>query len=187
MATLAGVTASPLDRALTDSALRPLPPPVAELLLDLQAPPLLVAHLRLVHDVAWSLTDAIGRRRPAAPFDTTAVLFGAASHDIGKVHHPEELSAPGSAHEAAGERLLLRYGVPQHLARFAGTHGSWTAPERTLDDLLVSLADQVWKGSRVPALEQRVIRCTTWEVGDVLAGLAAGAPQRLAFQSAFTS
>jgi hypothetical protein len=186
------VTASPLERALTASSLRPLPAPAAELLLDLQAPPRLGAHLRLVHDVAWTLTDALGRCWPTVPFDTTAVLFGAASHDIGKVLHPEELSGPGSAHEAAGERLLLRYGVPQHLARFAGTHGSWTGPDVTTDDLLVSLADKVWKGKRLPELEQRVVECTgrtPWaalvELDDVLEGLAAGADERLAFQFAF--
>nr|BFE68549.1 hypothetical protein GCM10020092_018500 [Actinoplanes digitatis] len=64
-----------------------------------------------MHDVAWSLTDALGRRRPDLEFDTTAVLFGAATHDIGKVVHVEELSAPGHAHEEAGRDLLLRYGV----------------------------------------------------------------------------
>jgi hypothetical protein len=192
VATLAGVTASALDRALTASPLRPLPAPAAELLRDLQAPPRLAAHLRLVHDVAWSLTDALGRRWPAVPFDTTAVLFGAATHDIGKVLHPEELSGPGSAHEAAGEDLLLRYGVPAHLARFAGSHGSWAADRVTLDELLVSLADKVWKGQRVPDLEQRVIDRTgrtPWEafleLDDVLGDLAAGADDRLAFQSAF--
>jgi hypothetical protein len=185
------VTASALDRALTVSSLRPLPAPAAELLRDLQAPPRLAAHLRLVHDVAWSLTDALGRRWPAVPFDTTAVLFGAATHDIGKVLHPEELSGPGSAHEAAGEDLLLRYGVPAQLARFAGSHGAWPA-DRTIEDLLVSVADTVWKAKRAPDLEQRVIDRTgrtPWEafldLDDVLSGLAAGAGERLAFQSAF--
>jgi hypothetical protein len=39
-----------------------LPGTAAELLHDLEAPARLGAHLRLVHDVAWSLTDAVGRR-----------------------------------------------------------------------------------------------------------------------------
>ena len=154
------MTSAALDRALTASSLRPLPAVAAELLLDLAAPPRLAAHLRLVHDVAWSLTDALGRRRPALDFDTTAVLFGAATHDIGKVVHVAELTGPGAAHEAAGEELLLRYGVPAHLARFAASHGSWTSPDVSLDDLLVSLADQIWKGNRVPRLEHRVIEAT---------------------------
>ena len=184
------MTSAALDRALTASSLRPLPAVAAELLLNLAAPPRLAAHLRLVHDVAWSLTDALGRRRPALDFDTTAVLFGAATHDIGKVQHIEELSAPGSAHEPAGERLLLRYGVPGHLARFAASHGSWDTPDRSLDDLLVSLADKVWKGARVPDLEQRVtafLGGAPWEafleLDDLIQPLTAAADRRLAFQA----
>jgi hypothetical protein len=146
-----------------------------------------------VHDVAWSLTDALGRRWPDLQFETTAVLFGAATHDIGKVIHVDELSGPGSAHEDAGERLLLQYGVPAHLARFAGSHGSsWSRPDTGLEDLLVSLADQVWKAKRVPELEQRVIELTgrtPWaafaELDDLLDALAAGADERLTFQSSF--
>lgn len=164
--------------------MRPLPGPAAELLRALSAPARLGAHLRVVHDVAWSLTDALGRRRPDLEFDTTAVLFGAATHDIGKVVHVAELAGPGSAHEAAGEELLLRYGVPAHLARFASSHGSWTSPDVSLDDLLVSLADQIWKGARVPDLEHRVTEATG-HLTDILDVLAADAPRRLAFQRAY--
>jgi hypothetical protein len=181
-----------LDAALTAASWRPLPPTASELLRDLAAPPRLAAHLRLVHDVAWSLTDAIGRRRPALDFDTTAVLFGAATHDVGKVLHADELSGPGSRHEPAGERLLLRYGVPAHLARFAGSHGTWDAPGRGTEDLLVSVADTVWKGRRVVALERLLadrVGGVPWEtfreLDDLLADVAAGAGQRLAFQAAF--
>ncbi|WP_067507608.1 HD domain-containing protein [Actinoplanes sp. TFC3] len=182
-----------LDRALTDSGLRPLPPAATELLQSLQAPPRLAAHLRAVHDVAWLLTDRLGRARPELDFDTTAVLFGAATHDIGKVIHGEELAVPGNRHEAAGRDLLISYGVPWHLARFAGTHGSWDAEEeRTLEDLLVSLADKVWKGARVPSLEDQVaghLGGPPWEsfmfLDDVIQELAGAADSRLAFQSAF--
>ena len=186
LASLARVTTATLDRALTVPPMRPLPATAAELLRALDAPPRLGAHLRAVHDVAWSLTDALGRHRPALEFDTTAVLFGAATHDIGKVVHPAELTGPGTAHEAAGEDLLLRYGVPAHLARFAGSHGwSWTWPAATLDELLVSLADKVWKGERVPDLEQRVTDATGHALDRILGDLAAGADERLAFQAGY--
>ena len=193
LASLARVTTATLERALTVPPMRPLPATAAELLRALDAPPRLGAHLRAVHDVAWSLTDALGRRRPALPFDTTAVLFGAATHDIGKVLHPVELTGQGTAHEAAGEDLLLRYGVPAHLARFAGSHGScWTGPGATLDELLVSLADQVCQGRREPALEDRVaehVGDAPWAafryLDDLLGALAAGADDRLAFQAGF--
>jgi hypothetical protein len=112
------------------------------------------------------------------------VLFGAATHDIGKVVHPGELTGPGSAHEAAGEELLLRYGVPAHLARFAAGHGSWTSADVTLDDLLVSLADQIGTGNRVPDLEDRVTEATG-HLTDLLDALTAGAPRRRAFRLAY--
>lgn len=179
-----------LDHALTRPGLRPLPDPAAEILRDLDAPPRLGAHLRAVHDVAWSITDRLGRRSPDLPFDTTAVLFGAATHDIGKVLHPDELSGPGRRHEAAGRDLLIRYGVPAHLARFAATHGSWDAEDGGLDDLLVSLADKIWKGARVESLEERVagyLGGPPWEgflaVDDLVQDLAGGADERLAFQA----
>ena len=86
---------------------------------------------------------------------------------------------------------LRRTGVPAHLARFAGSHGSWDQPGITLDDLLVSLADKVWKAARVPDLEERVgvhLGGPPWAalllLDDVLQDLAAGADERLAFQSA---
>jgi HD superfamily phosphodiesterase len=181
-----------LEQALTRPGLRPLPPTAAELLHDLNAPPRLGAHLRAVHDVAWSIADRLGRRTPDLPFDTTAVLFGAATHDIGKVQHPEELTGPGHRHEAAGRDLLIRYGVPSHLARFAATHGSWEAAEVGLEDLLVSLADKIWKGARVESLEARVaehLGGAPWAaflaLDDLVQDLAGGAEERLAFQAAF--
>jgi hypothetical protein len=191
------MTPPPSARALTDNpALRPLPPEAAALLTTLQAPPRLVAHLRAVHDVAAQLTAWVAEHHPSATFNRTAVLYGAATHDIGKVLHPTELSAPGSAHEPAGHTLLLSHGVPEHLARFARTHASWHAPGIGPDDLLVSLADKVWKAKRVPDLEHLVTvwlatasGLEPWEaflaLDDELDRIASGADARLAFQSSY--
>jgi hypothetical protein len=173
---------------------KPLPTAAETLLADLQAPPRLIAHLRLVHDVACQLVSWMERHHPSVEFDRDAVLFGAATHDIGKVLHPNELSGPGSSHEPAGHELLLARGVEERLARFARTHASWTADDIGLEDLLVSLADKVWKAKRVPDLEQLVtVRLATaagqepWEVfmalDDELDRIASGADARLAFQS----
>ncbi|MEV0192094.1 HD domain-containing protein [Kitasatospora purpeofusca] len=171
----------------------PVPSAVAELLVAVAAPPRLVAHLGLVHEVAGTVLDgcvALGLR-----VDREAVLFGAATHDIGKAVHREELSVPGSLHERAGYELLLAHGVPERLARFARTHGGRHAPGTTAEDLLVSLADKVWKGSRVRDLEDRVTDRLAeaggherWEaflaLDDLLAGIGADAPRRLAVQAA---
>ncbi|MFI5931225.1 HD domain-containing protein [Actinoplanes sp. NPDC051494] len=179
------MTTSALDQALTESSLRPLPELAAELLRSLDAPARLGAHLRAVHDVAWSLTDRLGRARPDLDFDTTATLFGAATHDIGKTIHPEELTRPGRRHEAAGRDLLISYGVPADLARFAGGHGSWDG-SADLEELLVSLADQIWKGVRVRDLEDLVAAqlggAPSLLLDDILRDLVTDADQRLAFQ-----
>ncbi|CCH19522.1 HD domain-containing protein [Micromonospora lupini] len=186
-----------LHRALTasgDPTLRPLPDQVVALLETLHAPPRLAAHLRAVHDVAAQLTDALVDRFPQVSVDRAAVLFGAATHDIGKVRHPEELSGPGSAHEAAGYDLLREHGVAAPLARFARTHASWHQDGVGVDDLLVSVADKVWKGKRVTDLEGLLVDHLAdvtgrerWSVfldlDDLLDRIAADADRRLAFQA----
>jgi hypothetical protein len=196
LATVGRVTSPELARVLDpdDATLRPLPAAVGELLVSLQAPPRLAAHLRAVHDVAWQLTESLSTRRPALVFNRGAVLYGAASHDIGKAVHIDELTGPGSRHEAAGYSLLIAHGVPARLARFARTHASWTAPDTAIDDHLVSLADKIWKAKRVPDLEDLVTSeiaaacgIERWqafaELDDILDDLAAGADDRLAYQA----
>lgn len=183
-----------LHRALTDPPLRQLPTRVAAILVTLHAPPRLAAHLRAVHDVATQLTDWIEDHHPSVVIDRHAVLFGAATHDIGKTMHPDELSGPGSQHEPAGRQLLLDHGVEPSLARFAATHAAWLGAGIEMEDLLVSVADKVWKAKRVPDLEGLVVDRLaavsgqeTWQafldLDDCLDRLAAGADDRLAFQN----
>jgi HD domain len=151
---------NPLSRALydtTDPPLRLLPAAATSLLLQLDCPPRLAVHLRIVHDVATQVADWVRRHYPALAFDRDAVLFGAATHDIGKTVHVIELTKSGSEHEEAGRALLLDLGVSPDLARFAGTHTSWSAPGITVEDLLVSTADKSWKNKRVPELEDLVV------------------------------
>jgi hypothetical protein len=105
---------SSLLGALYDEAeppLRRLPSLVEQLLQDLNAPPRLAAHLRAVHDVACELCEWLSVHYPTLRFDQVAVKFGAATHDIGKTAHADELSGPGLEHERAGEQLLLAQGV----------------------------------------------------------------------------
>lgn len=188
-----------LSRALyepTEPPLRPLPAYVSDLLFTLHAPPRLAAHLRAVHDVAARLLAWLDRHYPTLMVDHDMVLFGAATHDIGKVEHPEELSGPGSAHEPAGHQLLLRHGVAQNLARFALTHAQWIRDDVTTEELLVSLADKIWKGKRVADLEQRIVQRLAavdgqqqWEaflhLDDALTRIAEDAEARLAFQVSY--
>ncbi|MEU5598361.1 HD domain-containing protein [Streptomyces sp. NPDC020298] len=186
-----------LSTAMDDTgnpALKPLPGHVAELLRRVAAPPRLVAHLRAVHDVAVRLVDWVQVDCPALEFDRGAVLFGAATHDIGKTLHPAELSGPGARHEAAGRELLLSCGVGPELARFAGTHASWAEPGIRVEDLLVSLADKVWKNKRVTELEDLVVARLAeaggrppWEtflrLDSFLTDVGEDADRRLAYQA----
>lgn len=186
-----------LDRALTDTALvRPLPETIAALLRKISAPPRLAAHLRAVHDVAWQLTAVIAELYPGLRCDREEVLFGAATHDIGKTIHLTELTHPGARHEPAGYELLVDSGIEHRLARFAANHGTWTAPDISTEDLLVSLADKVWKAKRVPDLEDRIIGriCdvsgeSRWQafiaLDDLLDRIACDADGRLAFQNQY--
>lgn len=180
----------------SEPPLRALRPCVAALLRDVDAPPRLAAHLRVVHDVAHQLLEWLGRRDAAPGVDREAVVFGAATHDIGKALHTSELTGPGSKHEEAGRELLLAHGVSAELARFAGTHASWTSPDAGFEDLLVSLADKIWKNKRVPELEDLVVARlaaasgrAVWEefldLDEVLSRIGAGADARMAFQNAY--
>jgi hypothetical protein len=180
----------------TDPPLLALPGPVADLLRTLSAPPRLAAHLRAVHDVAVRLSAWAAERYPALAVDQSAVAFGADTHDIGKVLFPAELSGPGSRHEQAGFELLVAHGVPIGPGQFARTHADWAGPDGTVEDVLVSLADKVWKAKRVPDLEQllvdRIVEAAAqpgWQafldLDDELGRIADGADARLTYQNSY--
>lgn len=160
------------------------------------APPRLIAHLTLVHDVAVKLVEEIKQNFPEYNFDEESVYFGAATHDIGKSLHKKELSEAGNKHELAGEKLLLNHGIKPELARFARTHADWQSEESKFEDLLVALADKCWKGKRVEKLENSIAEIIaakteqeTWEVfmllDDILNEIAKDADERLAYQAEF--
>ena len=115
--------------------------------------------------------------------------MGAALHDVGKLLYVQELSGPGSQHEAAGEAWLLEAGVPAHWARCCVTHGQWHSCD-ALESLCVALADRLWRGERCPELELRLIDaaaerkgCDRWSIWspleDVFEAIAADGPARL--------
>lgn len=172
---------------------RPMPTLAQELCELLDAPPRLVAHLTVVHDAASEIIEGLAERFPGLDVDSEAVLFGAATHDLGKVLHPKELTGPGNRHEEDGPRLLEQHGIDPRLARFARTHGAWSQDELPLEDLLVALADCVWKGQRLEPLEEKVVGRIAertgkepWEVFEKLDSLleqvASRGDERLAWQ-----
>ena len=122
---------------------------------EIGAPARLLRHAELASEAAENLLALLERERVA--LDAAWVRAGAALHDVGKIEHVGELSHPGAQHEPAGERLLLAHGVAPHVARCCRSHAQWATLECALEELVVALADKLWKGARVPALEQRVI------------------------------
>jgi hypothetical protein len=171
-----------------------LPPEVVDLLAKYAAPPRLVAHLTIVHDVAIALIKRVDACWPLLDYDQGRVLIGAATHDVGKTVYPNELTGPGTQHEEIGPQLLRESGFPEAHARFARTHAQWDreAPVQ-LEDVLVAFADTIWKGKRDEALEREIAqqiakRCQeeTWEVymklDDIACELAKGAHARILWQ-----
>jgi hypothetical protein len=136
---------------------------------------------------------------PGLKFDADSVFFGAATHDIGKAIYPEELTGPGKSHEEEGAVLLKKHGVSVERARFAYTHGNWkNDPSARIEDLLVALADNCWKGKRIPELEAEAVTSVSimtgkesWEVfaalDNILTELASDADERLAWQAKFSA
>ena len=179
--------------------LRPLPPVVVEFLRSLDASPRLLAHLVLVHDVAARLLEALAETWPHLPLDAGAVLLGAATHDIGKVRAPEELTGPGTTHAVLGQQLLEEHGFPTEVARYARTHETWAEdPDVKPEDLLVVLSDYLWRGKRDAALESALtswiadaVSAESWAVfldfDDIATELAQDAPRRLHWLAQFTA
>jgi hypothetical protein len=175
----------------------PLPEDAIRLCEAVNAPPRLVAHLILVHDVAVRLLRSIRQAFPEIEIDEAGVLFGAATHDLGKADLRGELTEPGRAHQERGMAMLIELGVPAERARFASTHGAWRDDrDVALEDLLVSFADKLWKGKRKARLEDQVTRKIAqmtrrdrWQVYSRLdkigRSLAADADARLAWLGQF--
>jgi len=125
------------------------------LLRRLGAPPRLVKHHELVVEAANEIVGAITLETGLA-VDRCRVLLGAALHDCGKIRHPDEMRGPGHEHERTGEKMLLEQGVPAEVARACRFHCDWASSE-DFEDLLVALADKLWKGFRDEKLEMRVV------------------------------
>lgn len=158
-----------------------------EILRVLDAPAHLVRHAQLVLEAAEALLTKLSL---GELIDEERVRIGAVIHDAGKALHQEELHGPGAKHEAAGRQALLALNVDERYALICETHANWKAAT-TLDELLVTLADKLWKGKRVPALEDTFIQklaeakdCDSWElftdIDTIFEEVAHGADARLA-------
>jgi hypothetical protein len=160
-----------------------------ELLSKLGAPKMLLQHGVLVGEAADLLLESL--QRMGVPVDAHFVRLGAVLHDAGKIVHADELAQPGHAHEPAGEQLLLREGIAPSVARCCVSHARWADDNASFEELLVALADKLWKGKREPSLEKKVVDAAAEKLGrgfwDVFVALdscfetiASGGTERLA-------
>lgn len=167
-----------------------LPASVERLCMHVSAPPLLIGHLTLVHDVARQLVVQLTEALPDLQLDTALTCYGAAVHDIGKVKVPEELHHPGKKHEQLGYDLVLGLALSHDEARFCLTHGNWESDTSLpIEDLLVALADNIWCGRRNVELELRIARllpgedwATSLLLDEIIEPIAARGEERLAWQ-----
>lgn len=125
------------------------------LLADLGASARLQRHAELVGEAADALL--VGFERVGVPLRADYVRVGVALHDCGKAIHRTELDVPGSAHEPAGEQLLLGRGASPEVARVCRSHARWADFAETLEELIIALSDKLWKGARIVELEELVI------------------------------
>ncbi|GIU27040.1 phosphohydrolase [Shewanella colwelliana] len=115
----------------------------------------LLTHVKLVGEAADLILDKC--KQLGVPIDSEFVKIGVAIHDIGKITHAQEMTAPGSEHEPEGERILLSEGVSPKIARCCMSHARWHEMDCSTEELLIALADKLWKGKRVESLELHVI------------------------------
>jgi hypothetical protein len=134
-----------------------------DLLRRLGAPPRLLTHVCLVGEVAEGILAQLARIGVYP--DASLVGLGVAVHDAGKILYPSELDGGGSEHEPAGERLLLDHGVDPKVARCCMSHARWHEMDCSMEELLVALADKLWKGARNAELERRVIEAVATKLG----------------------
>ncbi|WP_437193326.1 hypothetical protein [Planctomicrobium sp. SH527] len=82
------------------------------------------------------------------------------------------------------------------LARFCRTHGAWSQESLSLEDLLVALADTIWKGQRLEELKMQIVNqivektdLESWlvfqELDELLTEIASCGDERLAWQAQF--
>ncbi|AZA98514.1 HD domain-containing protein [Chryseobacterium joostei] len=173
-----------------------IPQNIQSILDDLHCPILLNRHLILVYNLGLDLTEKIIFEFPTLRLLTDEIVFGTATHDIGKIIEKNELREKGKQHEQTGYKILMDYGIKENLARFTITHGDWENENLAIEDLIVTLADKIWKGQRIDKLEEKVIaeiskltNIDYWtvylKIDNIISQIINGSDKRLNWQNNF--
>lgn len=115
----------------------------------------LIRHARVVCEVGLIIATTL--REVGIQVDTQILIPSLILHDAGKIIHPDELTGEGSEHLEAGWRLLIENNVDEKIARTCISHERWDEMECSIEELIVALADALWKGERIPELEKMFI------------------------------
>ncbi|CAM1365133.1 HD domain-containing protein [Tenacibaculum xiamenense] len=166
---------------------------VKKLLAQFDTPQRLIKHLTIVNSTAFFIIEELKKVLPNLVLNEKEILFGASTHDIGKVIVTDELYKKGNKHESEGFRILTDLGYNKKESRFTITHGDWKSPDLNIEDLLVCLSDKIWKGKRIDELEERItteisklIKADFWDVSmkleSILEKIILGSDDRIAWQ-----
>lgn len=115
----------------------------------------LIRHARVAYEVGLIIATAL--REVGIQVDTQILIPSLIVHHAGKIIHPDELTSEGSNHLEAGWRLLIESNVDEKVARACRSHERWDEMECSIEELIVALADALWKGERIPELEKMFI------------------------------
>ncbi len=134
------------------------------LLKKLGAKDRLLTHSKLVGEASEILILKL--KELGLNINENLVRIGVVVHDAGKIVHPDELTQSGNQHGQAGFELLLKNNVQPEIARFCLSHARWRETECSFEELLVALADNLWKGKREEELELMVVDKTAKKIGE---------------------
>ena len=125
-------------------------------------PSRLILHHEIVSNVAKTLAEEINLL--GVQVEVAKAELMAAIHDIGKTLVPEELSEKGSKHEALGVRVAEKLGLDPSTSKICTSHGSTTPEGLSKEEIVVRLADKLWKGKRDAEFERKVAEVFSQEL-----------------------
>jgi len=170
-----------------------LPKEIKKILNQFDTPQRLIKHLTLVNSTAFLIIEELKNEWSNLLLNEKEILFGASTHDIGKVLVTDELYKKGKKHELEGFKILKELGYEDQESRFTVTHGNWRNPNLKIEDLIVCLSDKIWKGKRVNELEEQITnkiskltKTDFWDVSMklelILEKITIGSDDRIAWQ-----
>lgn len=157
----------------------------------------LIQHHTIVRSVAAEI--ALEFTEIGVTADQNLAEMMAMTHDVGKIHCLEELDSPGKRHEALGEQAAEKlFGITSDISKVCQSHG-WDTPYHpehegkmmSNEEIVATLADRLWKGSRDTQFEMATAEVfatqlgkETWEayllIESIFDQVASNGPERLA-------